>query len=70
MRSSPSLTSASAISYNDQLAGFNLGTPVLNASSTTFATLQATGGSGMTARAPGAAYFTNNSSYIILTSEY
>jgi hypothetical protein len=69
MRSSPSLVSASAISYNDQISGFTLGTPVLNASSTTFATLQATGGGGMTARAPGAAYFTSNSSYIILTSE-
>jgi hypothetical protein len=70
MRSSPALTNASAITYNDQIAGYTLGTPILNAASTTFATLQATGGSGMTSRAPGAAYFTNNSSYIILSSEY
>jgi hypothetical protein len=69
MRTSPSLSFASAITYNDQIAGYTLGTPILNAASTTFATVQATGGSGLTARAPGAAYFTNNSSVIVLTAD-
>jgi hypothetical protein len=69
MRGNPSLSFCSPISYNDQIAGFTMGTPTLNASSTTFATIQATGGGGLTARAPGAAYFTNNSSLLVLTAD-